>query len=289
MIFGTLALIAALTLPIPAELRTGTGTESGAQMPGPPDVDPRHRAYDQMLDINVRDGLVYYRAVQGQRGALGRYIGSLDLQPAAFSALSREDQMALLINAYNAIALQSVVQNYPIEGRVSTYPPKSIRQIPVVYERKHRVAGRSVSLDELERWLIDEYKDARVIFALGRGALGGGRLKSEAYTGARLEEQLADATREFVKRTGHFRIDRAANAVVVSPLYSWREKDFAAGFGDKAGAEFKERSALERAILALTIDHLFPSEQAWLRENNFRMEFGQFDWRLNDLTGGRIN
>src|SRR5688500_3700823 len=165
---------------------------AAAQMPELPNVDPRHRQYDVLLDTNVRDGLVYYRAVQAQRGTLARYIASLDLAPAAFSALSREEQMALLINAYNAIALHSAVQHYPIQGRASAYPAKSIRQIPGVYERKHRVAGRSVSLDELERWLIDEYKDARVIFALGRGALGGGRLKSEAYTGARLEEQLAD-------------------------------------------------------------------------------------------------
>jgi hypothetical protein len=77
--------------------------------------------------------------------------------------------------------------------------------------------------------------------------------------------------------------------VLISPLYSWREKDFAAGFGDKADPIFTDRSALERAILALTMAHLFPSEQAWLRENTFRMEFGTFDWRLNDLTGGRIN
>ena len=266
-----------------------TASVTAAQLPPPPEVDPRHRAYDQLLDINVRDGLVYYRAVQGSRGSLARYIASLDLPAADVARLSRDEQVALLINAYNAIVLHSVVQNYPIQARVKTFPEKSIRQLPGVYERKHRVAGRSVSLDELERWLIDEYKDPRVIFALGRGALGGGRLKSEAYTASRLESQLADATREFVTRQGHFRIDRAAGTILVSPLYSWREKDFAAGFGEKAPGVFKERSPIERAILAMTIDHLFRSEQAWLRENKFRMEFGTFDWRLNDLTGGRID
>jgi hypothetical protein len=172
---------------------------------------------------------------------------------------------------------------------VQTFPARSIRQIPGASDKKHRVAGRSVSLDELERWLIDEYKDARVIFALGRGALGSGRLKSEAYTASRLESQLADATREFVTRHGHFRIDRATNTITLSPLYSWREKDFVAGFADKADPVFKERSALERAVLALTLEHLFPTERAYLLENRFRTEFGQFDWRLNDLTGGRIN
>jgi hypothetical protein len=260
-----------------------------AQLPPPPEVDPRHRAYDLLLDTNVRDGLVYYRAMQGSRAGLNRYVASLDLTPAQFGALNRHEQMALLINAYNAIVLQSVIQNYPIQARVKTYPAKSIRQIPGVYEKKHRVGGRTVSLDELERWLIDEYKDPRVVFALGRGALGGGRLKSEAYTASRLDAQLADATREFTTRQGHFRIDRASGTVTLSPLYSWREKDLVAGFGGKAEDVFKERSPLERAIMALTIEHLFSTERAYLRENRFKMEFGEFDWRLNDLTGGRID
>lgn len=260
-----------------------------AQQTTPPDVPARDRAYDQLLDTNVRDGLAYYNAVKASRGTLARYIASLDMPAADFARLSREAQMAALINGYNAITLHTAAGAYPIAGRVADFPAKSIRQIPGAFDRKHRVAGRSVSLDELERWLIDEYKDPRVIFALGRGAVGGGRLKSEAYTAERLEAQLADATREFVKRQGHFRIDRAAGVVVVSPLYSWREKDFAAGYADKADPSFSARSPIERAILALTLEHLFPSEQAWLKENAFRMEFGTFDWRLNDLTGGGVD
>nr|MBA3949274.1 DUF547 domain-containing protein [Acidobacteriota bacterium] len=231
-----------------------------AQQAAPADVSPRDRAYDHMLDINVRDGLVYYNAVKASRGTLASYIESLDVSPVAFARLPREGQMALLINAYNAIALHTAASAYPISGRVGDFPAKSIRQLPGAFDRKHGVAGRTVSLDELERWLIDDYDDPRVIFALGRGAVGSGRLKSEAYTAVRLEAQLADATREFAMRA--FRMDQAAGTVVVSPLYSWREKDLAAAYADKADPAFKDRSAIERAILALTLEHLFPSEQA---------------------------
>lgn len=262
---------------------------SSAQLPPPPDVDPRHRAFDRLLDTNVRDGFVYYRAVQASRATLARYIASLGIAEDAFQQLSRDEQMTLLINAYNAIVMDTVVQNYPIKARVETYPAKSIRQIPGAYDRKHRVAGRSVSLDELERWLIDEYGDPRVIFALGRGAIGGGRLRSEAYTASRLDVQLDAATEEFVTRQGHFRIARAANVVTVSPLYSWREQDFVNAYAGDAHEAFKDRSPIERAVLALTMPHLFPGEQRYLRENTFQMEFGTFDWRLNDLTGGRVD
>jgi hypothetical protein len=261
-----------------------------AQLPAPPPGLPvRDRGYDTLLDTNVRDGLVYYNAVKGQRAMLAGYIASLDLAPADFDRLSRDAQVSLLINAYNAIVLHTVASHYPIAGRVDAFPRASVRQIPGAFERKHRVAGRSVSLDELERWLLDTYEDPRIAQALGRGSLGGGRLRSEAYFADKLEEQLASNTAEFVKRRGHFRIDEAANVVTVSPLYSWRSGAFAAAYADKADPVFAERSPIERAVMALTLEHLFKSEQAWLRENAFRMAFGEFDWRLNDLSGDRVD
>ena len=35
-------------------------------------TDALHRPFDQILDIQVRDGLVYYRALRGERGRLDR-------------------------------------------------------------------------------------------------------------------------------------------------------------------------------------------------------------------------
>ena len=32
--------------------------------------------------------------------------------------------------------------------------------------------------------------------------------------------------------------------------------------------------------------HLFPSEREFLALNTWQMMFGEYDWRLNDLTGG---
>jgi len=265
-------------------------TVLATQLPAPPPGLPaRDRAYDTLLDTNVRDGLVYYNAMKAQRAQLASYIASLDVSPAAFEAMPRGAQMSLLVNAYNAIVLHTVASHYPIAGRSDAFPRNSIRQIPGAFERKHRVAGRSVSLDELERWLLDAYQDPRVIFLLGRGAVDGGRLRSEAIYAGRLEEQLASSTAEFVKRAGHFRIDEGDKVITVTPLYSWRSDDFAAAYADKADPVFENRSPIERAILALTIGELFKSEQAWLRENAFRMAFGEFDWRLNDLSGGGVN
>ena len=43
-----------------------------------PDLEALHVPFDALLDENVRDGLVYYRALQANRGRLSRYIASLN-------------------------------------------------------------------------------------------------------------------------------------------------------------------------------------------------------------------
>ena len=47
------------------------------QAPGP--TEALHRPLDQILDVNVRDGFVYYRALRGERGRLDRYASSLNV------------------------------------------------------------------------------------------------------------------------------------------------------------------------------------------------------------------
>jgi len=82
-------------------------------------------------------------------------------------------------------------------------------------------------------------------------------------------------------------VDMAAGVVTVSPVFSWRETEFAADYGAKADKTYASRSPIERAVLAFIEPHLLFSEQEFLRKNAFRMAFREFDWRLNDLTGGR--
>src|SRR5688572_29229669 len=86
----------------------------GAQYPPPSTVDALHRPYDQLLDIHVRDGLIYYRALRGSRGAFDRYVASLDVPTAEYDGSARPRQIAFWINAYNAFVIESVLDAYPI-------------------------------------------------------------------------------------------------------------------------------------------------------------------------------
>jgi hypothetical protein len=265
-------------------------TTVAAQLPPPaPGSDPLHRPLDQILDVNVRDGLVYYRALQSTRGALDRYAASLNVPAATYEGWSREAKMAFWVNAYNVFVLQTVVSRYPIRGTSSAYPASSIRQIPGAFDTaKHRAAGKSVSLDEIEKTILPEFKEPRLYLALGRGAVGSGRLRSEAYTAARLAEQLESIQSEFVTRQRLMQVDRTGGQVAVTPIVSWHEAEFSTAYAAQANQRFSSRSPVERAIVAFASPHLLPLEREFLDENKFKVRFQDFDWRLNDLTGGRI-
>src|SRR5579872_2795539 len=197
----------------------------------------RRTVIDQVLDIDVRDGFVYYRALKSDRAKLDGYVSQL--ARAQIDQLSREERLAFWLNAYNALVLQTVIDHYPIQARSKEYPAKSVRQIPGAFERlAHSVAGRMLTLDQIEQSVLAEFHDPRVYFALGRGSVGGGRLRSEAFAPEILETQLTSVATECVTRSECVQVDRGSDKLLVSAIFSWREKEFVASYAGSAPERF---------------------------------------------------
>jgi hypothetical protein len=246
--------------------------------------DPRHAVLDQILDLYVRDGYVYYRALRQERSRLDGYLNALAVAPV--DAMPRDERLAFWLNAYNALVLETVIDHYPMGRRSSDYPPGSIRQIPGAFERtEHRVGHMSLTLDQIEQTILPAFQDPRVYLGLGRGAVDSGRLRSEAFTGAGLERQLAEAARECASGSRCVRIDTLSNTIQVSSIFSWREKEFSAAYAHQADAAFGNRSAIERAVLAFVTPRLLGAERDFVARNEFQVRYLPFDWTLNDLTG----
>jgi hypothetical protein len=270
---GAVLLAAALLAP------ARTGAQDGG-------LDGPTAGLDQVLDLYVRDGDVYYATLRSDRARLDRYVSAIGA--TAVDSMSRDAQVAFWLNAYNALVLRTVVDNYPIRQRSKDYPPRSIRQIPGAFERvQHRVAGRLMTLDQIEQTVLPGFGDPRVYLALGRGAVGSGRLRSEAYHPTSIDRQLGAIARECVTRAQCVNIDRVANRVLASSIFSWREREFTAAYADKAPRMFGDRSPIERAVLALVQPNLLQIERDFVDLNNFELRYQPFDWSLNDLTGGR--
>ncbi|HET9466839.1 MAG TPA: DUF547 domain-containing protein [Vicinamibacterales bacterium] len=276
-IFAVLAVaIAAVTL-------------SAQQYQPSPDLDALHVPFDALLDMHVRDGLVYYRALQGDRARLSRYIASLNA-PSVVSGYAKwgdDQKKAFWLNAYNAVVMQTVVTHYPIRGAAKGYPANSIRQIPGAFERTlHTIAGKTVTLDQIETTILPEFDDPRAYLALGRGAVGSGRLRSEAFSTKAVDRQLAQNKAQFATTPRWAKVDALAGKVSISPIVSWRSVAFIEEYADDS-FDLPKREPIERAVIGFLRPHLLDAEEEFIKRNTFQLTYEPFDWRLNDLTGGR--
>jgi hypothetical protein len=229
-----------------------------------------HGAFDTMLRAHVSKGLVDYDAFAASP-EFARYLGQL----SAFdpSGLGRDDQLAFWINAYNAYTIQLVNSHHERE---------SIRNIDKSFgfvkgngpwkERMAVVGGHSHGLDEIEQDIIRKrFGEPRIHFALVCAALGCPPLRAEAYTGARLEEQLEDQGRIFVARSPtKNRVDVGTRTVHLSPILV-EFRDYIRDFG---GAELS---------VGRFIAHYFPvgPERDLLAGGDFKIEKTVYDWALN--------
>ena len=253
------------------------------------DLDSMHVPFDALLDSHVRDGLVYYNALQADRAKLNRYAASLNAPAvaAAYPSWDKNRQKAFWINAYNAFVLQTVINNYPIRGRAPGYPPNSVRQIPGAFERiPHMAAGKSVTLDQIETTILAEFDDPRVFLVLGRAALGSGRLRSEAFGEKSIERQLEQSKVQFATIPRFARVDALNGKVSISAILSWRGPAFIKEYADDA-FDLPKREPIERAVIGFLRPHLLDAEEDFIKKNTFQLAYVPFDWRLNDLTGGR--
>lgn len=268
-----------------AWLPAAHATSAGQQSATMPDVG-MHASLDVVLDTYVREGLVYYRALRAERGRLDGYVSNLDVPAAALAGWSREERAAFWLNAYNALVLRTVVNAYPIRGSSSQYPSNSIQHVPGAFgAKRHRVGGRLLSLEDIEKEVLPTFDDPRMFFAIGRGSIGGGRLRSEAFTARRLEQQLTAVAAECVSRNECFRYDPDADRVEISPIFGWRQAEFTRRWLGDAAA-FAGRSPIELSVLEMVVPHLLPSEKRAITRNTFSLKYSDYDWRLNDLTDG---
>src|SRR5439155_8701982 len=116
-----------------------------------------------------------------------------------------------------------------------THYPATMQQVPGGFDQlKHSVAGRSVTLDQIENTILSAYNDPRIYLVLGRSTMGSGRLRSETFNGARLEAQLAQSAEQFATRPEKVRIDPLAGTLSVSPIFSWRSQAFIDAYANKS-------------------------------------------------------
>jgi hypothetical protein len=232
-----------------------------------------HAALDTVLGAYTTGAGVRYELLQADRGRLDLYVARLGIVSMdQFDSWPRNDQIAFLVNAYNAIVLQQVIDDYPIRRSTRAgalvRPANSVWQIDGFFDAlKHRLLARDLTLDQVEHeWLRARLKEPRIHFALVCAARSCPPLRAEAYRGDRLDAQLDEQARAFLNDRERNRF--AKDGAELSEIFNW--------FGEDFGGERGVRSYLGK--------YLNPELAARLQKDSYRIRYIAYDWTLNDAA-----
>ncbi len=240
-----------------------------------------HGTWDGLLKAHVRAleegraSQVDYAGLAAKRNELKDYLHRLgEVKVAEFDSWSSSEQLAFLLNAYNAWTVELILGKFPDLQSIKDLgnfiqSPWKKKFIPLL--------GEIRSLDDIEHGLIrgsDRYKDPRIHFAANCASIGCPALRAEAYRGIDLERQLTEATAFFLGDRSRNRLN--GRVLEVSSIFKWYGDDFSKGWRSFSsltgffGGNAQALGLTEKEVQALATGEI-------------KIEFLDYDWRLNGI------
>jgi len=218
---------------------------------------PDYTGFDEILMQNVRNGFVDYDGFRADP-RFPEFLGQLAGASPADLATPAE-KLALYINAYNALAIQGILDGYS----PSSWWGRRRFFRRAVFE----MLGETITLQELEHERIIPIGDPRIHFAIVCASLSCPRLSSRAYTPGRINFQLHDAARRFINDPTRNQFDMEHGIAFLSRIFQWYEDDFV-----RAGGSVQQ-------YLSRFVDDAKVADA--LRAERFEIRYNDYDWSLN--------
>ena len=249
--------------------------------------DHQHRSWSTLLQRHVvlidggKASQVRYADFARDRATLKSYLAALSMVARQeFSGWNKAQQMAFLINAYNAYTVEKILTRHP--------GIRSIWDFGKVFGNPFKdpffsLLGREFTLDGIEHETLRRpgtYDDPRVHFAVNCASIGCPMLREEAYVADRLDAQLEEQTRRFLSDRSRNRY--AGGRLEVSMIFTWFKADWMNGYrgfdGKSAPLQSREQFFARYAVL-LADD---PGHQELIRQQKVEIRHLDYDWTLND-------
>ncbi|AXT62530.1 DUF547 domain-containing protein [Aquimarina sp. AD10] len=175
-----------------------------------------HSVWDQLLILNVSEvGKVNYKGVMKDSSLFYEYFRSLSQNPPT-DEWSREEKLAYWVNAYNAIALKMIIDNYPVESINELHDPWK--------QRFFKVNDKRYSLDDIEHEVLRKFDEPRIHFVINCASNSSPKLLNMAYTAENINEALEKCTTMFINDPSKNTI--TSSEVKVSKIFEWYKDDF---------------------------------------------------------------
>ena len=238
---------------------------SSAIAADPPVAVGSPKDFDALLKKHVQGDYFDYAGLLKNKEDMARFDAFLNWQATAkVSEMSKSEQIAFYINAYNACCIKAVLDNYPVHS------PKDIAGF--FDGLKFKVAGEELTISQIEYdRLIANYKDMRAHFAVVCADRGCLPLRKGAYTGENLDKSLDEAARKFVKDPRHFQVDPKTGEIQISKIFEW--------YGDKFVKDPKRPAERPEEYLKYWADD---DVRTLLESNKYKLKIIEWDWTLNE-------
>lgn len=207
--------------------------------------------------------LVDYGAVSdGDKTALKNYVTMLEITDP--STLSSDEQLAYWLNFYNALTVDVILDNYPLESI------RDIKDGPFDVKgpwnnKRVTVNDQELSLDDIEHNIIRPiYAEPRIHYGVNCASIGCPNLRKTAYVGATLDADLTNAAQTFINNPRGVNVEK--NRVTASKIFTWFKEDFGAN---------------DAEVLDHIRQYAKPGLAAQL-EGRTRINRYEYDWALND-------
>ena len=221
-----------------------------------------------------------YKGFAADRAELKSVLDGLSVvSQAQFNAWSKEQQMAFLINAYNAFTVEIILTKYP--------DIKSIKELGSFNRGPWKnefftLLGAKRHLDWIEHeQLRPKYAEPRIHVAVNCASIGCPALFPEAFTATKMEAMLEDGMRRFLGDRTRNKYEpgtdtgRQVGKLQVSNIFKWFKEDFEKG--NKGFTKLED-------VFAKYADLLSPDETArnQIRAKTVSISHLDYDWSLND-------
>ena len=190
-----------------------------------------HSEWDRILKAYVQvsqDGVNRFdyarlKANSDDRSALDAYILSISDQDL-FTLEDKDAAFAAWANLYNALTVQLIVENYPVDT-IRDIKPHPFAAGPWKMDTVS-VAGKTLSLDDIEHNILrKEWSEPRVHYAVNCASYGCPNLQDKAWEGSTLNEDLTQAAKDYVNHPRGLTV-LSNGKLQVSKIYKWFDEDF---------------------------------------------------------------
>lgn len=210
-----------------------------------------HNTFNDILKKNVSpQGVVNYASIKANWSKLRNYIKVLG-ENTPQDTWSKDEKLSYWMNAYNAMTIDLILRNYPLE---------SIKDIKDPWDQRFwKVGDKWINLNEIEHKILRKMDDPRIHFGINCASFSCPPLLNEAFFPNKVDEQLDTLARGFVNDTARNTI--TPDKVEVSKIFTWFAKDF--------------------KIDGSLIDYLNKYATTKIADNA-KVRYRDYDWTLNN-------